>query len=136
MQLSGSLLLRQPAYGRLPRWNSTARMISRSPTFATAVGRCGNFREIRYSTKAPSCGRSSEHNLPGPWQKTYLATNESEMLQAYEEWAPTYDEDSVCRFGYSAPQAAAAALTTRFDPFSKGFMEVFKRTSSALAART
>ena len=48
--------------------------------------------------------------LPSAWQKTYEATNTKELLGAYAEWAPTYDEDSIKTFGYAAPKAAAKAL--------------------------
>mmetsp|Transcript_55631 Transcript_55631/g.130347 ORF Transcript_55631/g.130347 Transcript_55631/m.130347 type:complete len:228 (+) Transcript_55631:210-893(+) len=50
------------------------------------------------------------HGLPSKWEKTYEAANAEELLLAYAEWAPTYDEDSIGRFGYAAPVAAADAL--------------------------
>lgn len=42
-----------------------------------------------------------------PWQKTYTAKTTSELMEAYREWAPTYDHDSIGRFGYAAPLATA-----------------------------
>jgi hypothetical protein len=48
--------------------------------------------------------------LPQAWQKTYEAKNPAEMREAYTEWAPTYDEDSIDTFGYRAPDAASEVL--------------------------
>jgi len=48
--------------------------------------------------------------LPRAWQKTYEAKNPAEMREAYSEWAPTYDEDSIDTFGYRAPDAASEVL--------------------------
>lgn len=41
---------------------------------------------------------------------TKQAKNTEELLQAYADWAQTYDADSIGRFGYTAPTAAACTL--------------------------
>ena len=50
------------------------------------------------------------HDLPGPWAKTYQATTKEELIAAYAEWSPTYDVDSIQRFGYIGPKRAAEEL--------------------------
>jgi predicted TPR repeat methyltransferase len=42
--------------------------------------------------------------------KVYTATNHTELMDAYKDWAEEYDNDTVGSFGYVAPEAAARAL--------------------------
>ena len=35
----------------------------------------------------------------------------SELMECYDEWAPTYDHDSLSFFGYKAPSRAAEVLS-------------------------
>ena len=44
------------------------------------------------------------------WQKTYAAKSKDELVEAYKEWAPTYDDDSVGKFGYTAPFVTAEVV--------------------------
>ena len=45
------------------------------------------------------------------WERTYAAKTQTELNEAYAAWAPTYDEDSIGRFGYAAPVATADLLS-------------------------
>jgi ubiquinone/menaquinone biosynthesis C-methylase UbiE len=64
------------------------------------------------STAAQKLGKL----LPGAWRKTYEATNQTELIDAYSDWAETYDKDSIGHFGYSAPEVAAKTLATYVQP--------------------
>ena len=46
----------------------------------------------------------------GPWRATYEARGHAELMHAYASWAGSYDTDSLARFGYAAPDAAASAV--------------------------
>lgn len=59
---------------------------------------------------AAARGRRALTRLASAWEKTYAATTRDEMLDAYSEWASSYDRDSLGLFGYAAPAAAAEAL--------------------------
>lgn len=50
-----------------------------------------------------------------PWHKISSASGPSELLEAYREWAPCYDADSVGTWGYAAP-AAVAKLLAQLEP--------------------
>lgn len=63
--------------------------------------------------KDPPPSSGGGEALPGPWAKTYAARSRGDLLAAYSEWAPTYDVDSVERFGYVAPERAARVLSDR-----------------------
>jgi len=42
--------------------------------------------------------------------KVYTASNHTELMDAYKDWADDYDNDTVGSFGYVAPAAAVRAL--------------------------
>ena len=54
---------------------------------------------------------SSQDGRAAAWERTYAARTPEELDEAYRVWAPTYDEDSIRRFGYAAPAAAAELLS-------------------------
>lgn len=58
---------------------------------------------------------TSHKELPGPWAKTYSATSKTDMLDAYSEWAASYDNDSIKKFGYIAPKRAAQVLSNHIE---------------------
>ena len=63
----------------------------------TSVGRnCG-------SSVVPEAGALN-------WQKTYAAKSKDELVEAYKEWTPKYDADTVGKFGYTAPFVTAEVV--------------------------
>ena len=49
------------------------------------------------------------------WQATYDAKDTEQLLEAYGNWAKSYDADTVETMGYVAPLHAAHALDARLD---------------------
>ncbi|MGE4504906.1 MAG: class I SAM-dependent methyltransferase [Desulfovibrionaceae bacterium] len=49
------------------------------------------------------------------WHATYEAKTLEELDNAYRQWAPRYDHDTVQGMGYVAPEAAAAMLDQHLD---------------------
>jgi predicted TPR repeat methyltransferase len=47
--------------------------------------------------------------------KVYTAKNHTQLMDAYKDWAPNYDTDTVNRFGYVAHVASAEALDKVLD---------------------
>ncbi len=50
--------------------------------------------------------------------KVYTATNHTELMDAYKDWAGDYEEDTVEAFGYVAPGITAKAMQ-RVEPNTK-----------------
>lgn len=71
---------------------------------------CAQSKLCSYSAATAGGGNSLAKGLPAAWKKTYDATNQNELLQAYDAWATTYDNDSMNVFGYKAPDAAVELL--------------------------
>ena len=73
----------------------------------------------------------------GPWRATYEARGHAALMDAYADWAQTYDVDSL-RFGYAAPAAAAEAVARHVDDLSVPVLDAGAGTGvvgDALAAR-
>eukprot|EP00966_Prymnesium_polylepis_P232472 5376633-Prymnesium_polylepis.1 len=73
-------------------------------------------RGLRRRGKSSLPATTSQDSCAAAWEKTYAATTQAELDEAYAAWAPTYDEDSIGRFGYAAPEAAAECLARHLSP--------------------